>query len=1048
MESQNRANNHWPFAVLIAVFCLLAASFSLLLPLGEAVDEESHFDLIRFIAEQKRFPVTNQERLSLGDKGDASPLYHGLVAVLSQHVDVTPLPQRYVISTDKQAIPYDTVLTTQDLHTEDELFPFRGIVLAWHLARLVSIPLGALTIVAIYLTSLAIFPQRHYFALAVAGFAAFLPRFVFNSAVVNDDNLVIPLVAFAMYYQVRIIQGDERPRAFVILGAVSGLAVITKYHSLVLLPEITLVFFVLAWRNRELWTDWLKRWAWVMLSFVVTSGWWFFFLFSRFNRVAELGLVAGMLAPLGDPTTTEVASLQTASLSISWNWIPPVFRTFWVITPRSLDISTLHVAVQVLIVLTVIASLGLLRLVYHRLASHRPGQWHLAIALLGMHFLLYLAIVFGRYQVFVARGTTPPSYSTQGRHLYPALISIAFFFVLGWRAVLTTAPRRFKTVKETGLSDLVLAGTITLGLLILSITNFFIFVRPSYLPYLPIVTLTPNEVAISRRMDVEFVEGLDLVGYNLEVPKDDDHLLSVHLYWQARAVHERDYVARICLHDAEGETVSCHWGHPAGGLYPTRAWDVGYLVRDERALPLPSCLAGGSYELTLSVWPVRNDAASTLIDEAGPVPKSLSLGSVTLAPVPQQAHRNVYLCTADACYAEGQVTLSQIRQTLMVVDYSGEPAGRSDDGAVRFVSNNAASDSPAEWLPFQHSDLYRCPNGQVFQTRTFFVDQSVAPGDYTLALKDQLEQGLSVRVTTHPRNFDSPPDPEINLGISFANQLVLLGYDVDLSPRWPDDTIEVTTYWQTQQKMAHVYNAALHLLDNSQATQALFDHFLGDLYPNTLWAPGEFTQDKYELGGSHQTLLPGLYTLELRLYNYSQGRFEPLPMADVETNQPIESNLILGRVRIMDPARTKPPEHARVVELGQEIRLLGYDLANTQARPGESISLALHWEAITQPSIDYTVFTQLIGPDGLVWGQQDNQPQQGGYPTTAWSIRDKVVDRYSIPVREDAPGGTYRLLVGMYDLATGERLPALDEQGRRLPDDAVFLSTIEIVREP
>jgi hypothetical protein len=146
----------------------------------------------------------------------------------------------------------------------------------------------------------------------------------------------------------------------------------------------------------------------------------------------------------------------------------------------------------------------------------------------------------------------------------------------------------------------------------------------------------------------------------------------------------------------------------------------------------------------------------------------------------------------------------------------------------------------------------------------------------------------------------------------------------------------------------------------------------------------------------------------------------------------------------MDPARTRPPAHEKIVKLGQEFQLLGYDIADTQTNPGQSLSLALHWKAIAQPSTDYTVFTQLIGPDGLVWGQQDNQPQQGRYPTSAWAIEDRVVDQYDIVLREGAPAGPYRLLVGMYDLTTGERLPAIDGNGQRLPNDAVELGTIDV----
>jgi hypothetical protein len=130
--------------------------------------------------------------------------------------------------------------------------------------------------------------------------------------------------------------------------------------------------------------------------------------------------------------------------------------------------------------------------------------------------------------------------------------------------------------------------------------------------------------------------------------------------------------------------------------------------------------------------------------------------------------------------------------------------------------------------------------------------------------------------------------------------------------------------------------------------------------------------------------------------------------------------------------------------LGSQIQLSGYDLSSEQLVVNEPLHLTLYWQAINQPRTDYTVFTQLIGPDGLVWGQQDNQPQGGRYPTTAWAVQDRVVDRYELTLREGAPPGQYRLLVGMYDLATGQRLTAIGEGGTRLPDDAILLTTLTV----
>ena len=47
--------------------------------------------------------------------------------------------------------------------------------------------------------------------------------------------------------------------------------------------------------------------------------------------------------------------------------------------------------------------------------------------------------------------------------------------------------------------------------------------------------------------------------------------------------------------------------------------------------------------------------------------------------------------------------------------------------------------------------------------------------------------------------------------------------------------------------------------------------------------------------------------------------------------------------------------------------------------------------------------------------------------------------------RADTPTGVAQLQVGLYDLATMERLPVTDCQGQCLTDDRVLLSEIEIV---
>jgi hypothetical protein len=402
------------------------------------------------------------------------------------------------------------------------------------------------------------------------------------------------------------------------------------------------------------------------------------------------------------------------------------------------------------------------------------------------------------------------------------------------------------------------------------------------------------------------------------------------------------------------------------------------------------------------------------------------------------------MCTQNGCQNQEEISLQQIRQPLTVIHYTSDTLSVANaNSRVRFIAENQSPAANIEWLPLAGTVEYACPNGRQATIYSFIADRSVAYGHYQLELDGQVQPKPQVKVETRRRNFAPPANLQSELGISFADKLELLGYQVDLSPRWPGDTIEATLYWRAQQTTDRNYVATLHLLDNGMTMWGQTDHKVGGLYPNILWAPGEVVQDVHLLQNDQKMLPPGLYTIELGLYDSSRG-FNYLPMVSTATGRRIEHNPLLGQVRIMDPARTGPPANSMLVDLNGEIQLLGYDVGDTLPARGETLSIALHWQAIKPPSAAYTVFTQLIGPDGLVWAQQDNQPQGGRYPTTAWAVKDKVVDRYELTLKQDAPPGEYRLLVGMYNWVTGVRLAATGPDGRRWPDDAIMVTALAI----
>jgi hypothetical protein len=120
------------------------------------------------------------------------------------------------------------------------------------------------------------------------------------------------------------------------------------------------------------------------------------------------------------------------------------------------------------------------------------------------------------------------------------------------------------------------------------------------------------------------------------------------------------------------------------------------------------------------------------------------------------------------------------------------------------------------------------------------------------------------------------------------------------------------------------------------------------------------------------------------------------------------------------------------VDLGDEVRLLGFDLSPVGATPsptgqptfraGDHIAIVLYWQASRPPRRDYTAFLHLLDASGKLVAQTDGQPRSGDYPTSAWGAGDVVADPHRLDLPGDLRPGTYRLEAGMYLLQTGARL--------------------------
>ncbi len=121
----------------------------------------------------------------------------------------------------------------------------------------------------------------------------------------------------------------------------------------------------------------------------------------------------------------------------------------------------------------------------------------------------------------------------------------------------------------------------------------------------------------------------------------------------------------------------------------------------------------------------------------------------------------------------------------------------------------------------------------------------------------------------------------------------------------------------------------------------------------------------------------------------------------------------------------RPPFVARNIDLGDGIKLLGYDVQPAHPRPGDTLYVQYHWLVQDKPTQEWTVFTHLIAPEpgaATPLAGKDSPPGNGSLPTTAWQPGWRILDEYQITLPANLPAGDYELVFGLY-APDGARLP-------------------------
>jgi hypothetical protein len=177
------------------------------------------------------------------------------------------------------------------------------------------------------------------------------------------------------------------------------------------------------------------------------------------------------------------------------------------------------------------------------------------------------------------------------------------------------------------------------------------------------------------------------------------------------------------------------------------------------------------------------------------------------------------------------------------------------------------------------------------------------------------------------------------------------------------------------------------------------------------------------------TLAAGRYELVIMLHTGSDPAGEAFPLGKVEVTAPAHQFELPG-------AATTP---AAPVYLEKGITLAGYEV---NAGP-QALELNLYWQTQHLLTTHYKVFAQLLATDATLVAQSDSFPANGQRPTTGWLPGEIITDPHILTFALPPAPGHYRLIAGLYDPLTGQRLPLAGQQDQTV-GDAILVTKLTL----
>jgi hypothetical protein len=403
------------FGFILALTLVRGIIYAAVIPPWQAPDEPAQFERAKAALTAEDWNRTTQIPPTwYGDLRDSLLIYQFLNYTLPRLQNDPDAPLNYYIDLYHEVYggTYGNRLTFAVIGTPIFLAQYQNITLQLYFVRLGTVLMSVAIIFLAYLIACTIFPKSNFLALGVPIFIMFNPQHTYSFSTVNNGNMAELLATVALYFIARGFKQNLSLPFFGLALAFALMAIWTKATTYFLFFTFGSVALFFLWRYR-------RHWRWVLFSTVLLCS--LIFLLTP----QRLSLLLSEAWPL----------LSQTQFYFDPQVVSDMFKSFWAM-PGWAILRLDPVWYQVWLITCILSIGGLVALlVRHRrslLTNQFQPQVH-TLLVFGLSVGVAIAIQVGWH---ILTGTT---LYRQGRSLYPLIVPIAIFLMLGWRQLMPVA---------------------------------------------------------------------------------------------------------------------------------------------------------------------------------------------------------------------------------------------------------------------------------------------------------------------------------------------------------------------------------------------------------------------------------------------------------------------------------------------------------------------------------------------------------------------------------------------------------------------------------